>query len=205
MHRSLRHITPLFFAALFASCGGGTEPGTDLTTVASVTVGSSATTIAPGTTVQMTATARNSAGTVITAPSAATWSSSNQGTATVSSSGLVTAVANGTTTITATIAGIPGTRGITVATITPVPAATVEASAANVFSPQQVNLTIGGTVTWTFGPVEHNVTFSTSGTGTPTNIGNTANASVSKTFSTAGSFPYACTLHVGMSGTVIVQ
>ncbi len=204
MHRSLRHITPLFFAALVASCGGGTEPG-DPNVIATVTLSSSATTIAPGTTVQMTATARNSAGTSITAPSAATWSSSNQGTATVSTSGLVTAVANGTTTITATIAGISGTRGITVQTITPVAAATVAADASNSFSPAQVDLTVGGTVTWAFGPVEHNVTFNASGAGTPTNIGNTANANVSKTFTTAGSFPYQCTLHVGMQGTVIVH
>jgi plastocyanin len=80
----------------------------------------------------------------------------------------------------------------------------VSAPASNIFSPATLNVTVGQTVTWAFGPVDHNVTFNPV-TGAPGNIGNTRSASVSRTFTTAGAFPYACTLHAGMTGTVNVS
>lgn len=198
----LRHLIALSSLAAMSACGGTSDPIPD-TSVATVTLSSSATTIAPGTTVQMSATARTSGGTTLSGLTT-TWSSSNQSVATISTSGVVTAVANGNTTIRATISGVIGERVITVATVTPVGAATVDAGTANVFSPAQVNLTVGGTVTWQFGSVEHNVGFGGT-SGAPANIGNTSNASVSRTFTTAGTFGYVCSLHSGMSGTVIVQ
>jgi trimeric autotransporter adhesin len=204
MHTVLRRFTALAILGLGSACGGGTEPVVD-NTIASVLISSSATTIAPGATVQLTAVPKNAAGTTVPGGTP-TWSSSTQSVATVSSSGLVTAVANGTSTITATIDGKSGTRVITVATITPVGAATVDAGSANAFNPAQVDITAGGTVTWNFsGPSDHNVSFATTVSGTPANIGNTSNASVARTFTTAGSFPYQCTLHAGMNGTVIVH
>jgi plastocyanin len=48
------------------------------------------------------------------------------------------------------------------------------------------------------------VTF-TAATGVPADIATTANASVTRTFSTAGTFTYHCTIHPQMTGTVIVQ
>lgn len=205
MRSSPRPLVAFATLAIFSACGGGgTEPVVD-NAVATVSISSPATTIAPGATVQMTAVARNAGGSTVSGGTP-TWSSSTQSVATVSSSGLVTAVANGTSTITATIDGKNGTRVITVATITPVPAATVDAGATNSFTPPQVDLSVGGTVTWHFnGPNDHNVTFVSSSAGTPANIGATSNADVSRTFTTAGSFPYQCTLHAGMSGTVIVH
>lgn len=205
MHTAFRLVTSLTILGVGVSCGGGgTEPVVD-NAVATVSISSPATTIAPGATVQMTAVARNAGGSTVSGGTA-TWSSSTQSVATVNGSGLVTAVANGTSTITATIGGKNGTRVITVATITPVPAATVDAGATNSFTPQQVDLSVGGTVTWHFnGPNDHNVTFASTAAGTPSNIGATSNADVSRTFTTAGTFPYQCTLHAGMSGTVIVH
>jgi plastocyanin len=87
---------------------------------------------------------------------------------------------------------------------TPVAAATVQAGATtNDFTPARVDLTRNGTVTWTFGALTHNVTFGSSGA--PANIGDTSGQTVSRTFPNAGTFNYACTLHAGMSGTVVVQ
>src|SRR5215208_5843810 len=117
MHIRLREVTSFTIIAILSGCGGGTEPTPADNTVASVTVSSSLTTIAPAGTVQLTATAKNAAGATISGQTA-TWSSSNQAFATVSTTGLVTGVANGAATITATIAGKIGTRVITVATIT---------------------------------------------------------------------------------------
>lgn len=191
---------------LVVSCGDNPEDPTPDTTVASVSVTGTAN-IAPGATSQLTASAKNAAGTTLTGHTA-TWASSANSVATVNSSGLVTGVANGTATITATISGIPGTRLVTVQAINPVAAATVEVGTASAFNPSQVDLSTGGTVTWNFNTssaLPHNVTFQTSSSGTPQNIPNQTVATVSRTFSTAGTFAYTCTNHPGMNGTVIVH
>ena len=186
---------------LGVACGGGTsEPTVDNTVIASVSVTASATSIEPGATAQLTATAKNAAG--VSLPGTATWKSSNQNIATVSSTGLVTGIAEGNATITATISGVDGTRGIAVGTITPVGDVLVEASGLT-FNPTQVDITAGGQVTWSFNG-EHNVQFTTGGA--PANIPNTSTGSVSRTFNAAGSFQYFCGVHgTTMSGTVIVH
>ncbi len=108
-------------------------------------------------------------------------------------------------------------------------AATVQATPQLTFDPSQVTIRPGGTVTWAFGPVTHNVTFrgaaaaialrpyhhddddgedddGGTGSGVPANIPDTTNTSVARTFTTAGSYPYVCTIHgEQMSGTVTVQ
>jgi plastocyanin len=86
----------------------------------------------------------------------------------------------------------------------PVPGGpTVTANASNQFLPATLDVAVGASVTWLFGPVSHDVKFSPVA-GAPTDIGITDNANVSRTFSTAGVFPYICTLHSGMNGTVRV-
>ena len=86
----------------------------------------------------------------------------------------------------------------------PVPGGpTVNANASNQFVPVTLDVAVGATVTWVFGPVSHDVQFSQVA-GAPTNIGITDNANVSRTFNTAGVFPYTCTLHFGMNGTIRV-
>jgi plastocyanin len=84
-------------------------------------------------------------------------------------------------------------------------AVSVEAgAAANTFTPPQITVARAGTVTWTFGTRTHNVTFATA-TGAPANVPNSSNAQVARTFNTAGTFAYECTLHTGMTGSVVVQ
>ena len=82
-------------------------------------------------------------------------------------------------------------------------AATINASASLVFAPNSVNVTAGQTVAFAFGAVEHNVTF-TAATGVPENVGNSVSTTVLRTFNTAGTFVYHCTIHAGMGGQVVV-
>jgi plastocyanin len=84
----------------------------------------------------------------------------------------------------------------------------VTATAQNTFVPATVTIAPGGMVTWTFGaqpPEGHNVTFTGTTPTPPPNIGNSINTTASRTFPNAGSYPYTCTLHAGMNGTVNVQ
>jgi plastocyanin len=76
---------------------------------------------------------------------------------------------------------------------------------ASSFSPSSVTITRNGTVTWnnTSG-VLHNVTFAAA-TGAPSNIDNHSSGSNARSFGTAGTFNYSCTLHGGMNGSVVVQ
>lgn len=89
---------------------------------------------------------------------------------------------------------------------TPVQAATVDAAPSIRFTPGEVNLVRGGTVTFRFGGVPHNVFFDDAPAGAPEDIeGTRTNESVARTFGTAGTFGYECLIHPGMRGTVIVH
>ena len=82
---------------------------------------------------------------------------------------------------------------------------TVQASGTgNQFIPQTAAVSRGGTVTWQFGAITHNVTF-TGGQPTGGNVPNTTNTTAQRVFPNAGSFPYNCTIHPGMTGTITVQ
>src|SRR6266702_2723384 len=81
--------------------------------VAAVTVGPASAAIPVGGKVQLAATAKDSAGNVLTG-SAVTWTTSAAAVATVSGAGLVTAVAAGSAAITATSEGQSGTAAVTV-------------------------------------------------------------------------------------------
>ncbi len=73
----------------------------------------------------------------------------------------------------------------------------------NSYSPAGLSVTPGTTVTWQWAPaaVEHNVTFD-DGPQSPTQSSGT----FPRTFASAGSFPYHCTIHGAtvMSGTITV-
>jgi plastocyanin len=74
----------------------------------------------------------------------------------------------------------------------------------NLFDPSTIGVPVNSTVTWQWnsGGVEHNVTFQDGATS-----GNLTSGSFPRTFQTAGSFPYLCTIHAaeGMSGVVNVS
>lgn len=67
------------------------------------------------------------------------------------------------------------------------------------FSPSTVNLLLGGTVTWNNSSGDaHTVTIG----GVSNPLGN--GTQYVQTFNAAGNFPFSCSLHAGMSGTVNV-
>lgn len=73
----------------------------------------------------------------------------------------------------------------------------------DLFSPKAITIAPGTTVTWTWSGAAslHNVTF-TDGT---TSGDKGAGSTYTRTFATAGTFTYLCTLHAGMTGSVVVQ
>jgi plastocyanin len=207
--------TTLALLAATVACGGGgggnntpTNPGgggTTNTTVTSISVIGSAATVNVGASLALTATARNSAGTAV--PATFAWTSSATNIATVgATTGVVTGVAVGTATITATAAGISGTQVISVTTPAnpgPPPNAVTVNMPGTVFDPSNFRLAVGGTVTYVFTAVAHDVNFS-GGAGAPAMIPITTNATITRTFSTAGTFNMVCTLHAGMNGVITV-
>lgn len=89
---------------------------------------------------------------------------------------------------------------------TPVRDATVQATPSEQFTPGRINLLVGGTVTYAFGSLAHNVFFDNGPTGAPDNItAPSSNKSVTLTFNTKGTYVYNCHIHPGMKGTVVVQ
>jgi len=72
----------------------------------------------------------------------------------------------------------------------------------NRFTPQQLPIAPGSTVTWQWrGASLHNVTFDDGPTSTTQEDGQ-----FQRQFSAAGTYPYHCTIHgLAMSGSVVVQ
>ncbi len=191
------------------SSGGGTPPPPAVASV--VITPASAQSIAVGGTVQFSAQPQDAQSNNLSRT--VTWTTSDAArvslSATTGSPVTATGVAAGASNIRATSEGVPSTQ-ITV-TVTggggggpnPSSADVTAASPSNTFIPPTVTIAPGGAVTWTF-QAEHNVTF---GTNKPTggDIGTQASGTAARTFPNAGSYPYTCTLHGGMNGTVTVQ
>src|SRR5205814_541840 len=95
------------------SPGGVSDTAVVTVTVATVTVAPTSANLQTGQTVQLTATARDASGNVLSGR-VITWSSSNASVASVNGSGLVTGAGAGSATITATSEGQSGTSSVTV-------------------------------------------------------------------------------------------
>lgn len=73
------------------------------------------------------------------------------------------------------------------------------------FTPATVSIRTGGTVTWSNSTgIAHTVSFAQVA-GAPASIPSPAAGMQGRTFPTGGQFPYACTIHPEMTGTVTVQ
>jgi plastocyanin len=158
--------------------------------------------------VQLSATARDQHGNPMPGVAAVTWRSADPARATVSADGRVTGVSAGATTVTATITHegktVSGSGAVQVGAVAQPSTATVTATADRTFSPSRVTIAAGGTVTWQFSAT-HNVTFSGAAPAGGSIANSGGGTSASRQFATPGTYGYECTLHSGMTGTVVVQ
>ena len=93
----------------------------------------------------------------------------------------------------------------TTTTPPPTATATINATPQIAFTPAQATVTQGGTVTFSFGSVGHNVYFDNDPSGAPDNVpGVNSNTNVGRVFATAGVFNFNCHIHPGMQGTITV-
>ena len=186
--------------------GGGTNPPPS-DVVSTVSLSRSTATMRPADVTTITATPRNANGTAVSGKTVA-WSVTQTGTiVNIAPSGAsvqITAAAVGTAQVTATVEG--KTASVAVVVTNQAFPSTADVSVSNnAFTPDAVDVAVGATVTWTWNSAgtEHNVNF----TG-PTGIGSIASRSTgseSRTFNTAGSYTYSCSLHAGMNGSVTVH
>ena len=103
-----------------------------------------------------------------------------------------------------------GTGCSTSKTTTPAPTNTTTASASNTinivnftFTPGTLTVKAGTTVTWTNNDSTTHHVASDTGVFDSGNL--SPNTTFSYTFNNAGTFPYHCTIHTYMTGTIIVQ
>ena len=83
---------------------------------------------------------------------------------------------------------------------------------ASTFDPTSLTVAVGTTVTWDNNSgVTHNVVFTNPtaaksvGTGPSGDIGQTSSGTQARSFATAGTYAFHCTIHAGMNGSVTVQ
>jgi plastocyanin len=160
-------------------------------------------TIAPGNAVVLSVVAKDQHGQTMVGIGSASFSSDNNAIAGVGGDGTITAVAAGTARITAslTAGGVTKTGTTTVTALVAPTNASVVAPAAT-FQPATADISAGGTVTWTFESVAHQVTFTTPGA--PDNIPSLQNGFAVRTFPNHGTFHYQCS-GPQMSGEVRVH
>lgn len=189
---------------LVAGCGGDSGDGGPtggLPQPASVRISAPATELLIGQSVQLTATALDAAGADLAAGDP-TWSSSNAAVAQVSETGLLIAMATGSATLRATIAGKSASMSVTVEEL---PGYLVAVQVTSSFAPATISVRQGGTVQFVFSGVNQNITFSAAFPGAPTNIPNTATGTVTRRFDTVGDFRYESTVSAGLAGIVRVR
>ena len=204
-------------SVVVAGCGGGgggvTPPPPPVFTSLQVQPDSQTIFGAPGTQTQMSATPLDQNGHAMTGLGAASWSSSDESIATVNSSGLVTSVAlGGPVTISASLTSGGVTKnGSGTVKVADIPLTdTITMTTSQQVVPSTVTIKAGGSVTWVFQSLAHTVTFNQPApAGTPADIGTAAapyaNTKVSRTFATAGTFNFHCSIHPGMTGVVNVH
>lgn len=209
----VKYVALLALAPLVAACGDdGMQPEDDVTVAAQSGGGQSA---AVSTALPNPFIVRVSQGGSPVSGASVSWAvtagggSVNPTSSTTGADGLASTVltlgsAAGANTVQATVSGAVGSPVSFTATATggTAPTSANVSVGDNFFDPTATTIAAGGQVTWTWaGSASHNVTFST-GSNSATQTSGTFN----RTFPTAGTFNYQCTVHgASMSGTVTVQ
>jgi plastocyanin len=215
----LIRVASLFVAFVAAGCGGGggddnggttgpPPPGGGTQTLGSITTNVSSLNVGAGNTSTVSVTAYDVNNQVISTSFTPTFTSSAPAIAEVDGNGTVLGISSGNAVITASLSlgGVTRTATVDVSVTGELPqvAAVTASSGDFLFLPNLVAIARGGTVTWTFGGLEHNVTFAST-SGAPAGIGNSYSTAVPRTFGSSGNFNYQCTIHPGMNGRVIVR
>jgi len=193
----------LAFGILVTSACGGSEGPNDEFTVEVTPTAAELFSLAPGNTIELAVVAKDADGNPMSGGTTS-YATGNSAIATVSNTGVVTAVAAGTTQVTATVTLDGGSASATTAvTVRDAAAAATVRAPGLVFLPGTVDVSEGGTVTWTIEDVHHTVDFETAGS--PSDIGELLNASDSRTFPASGTYRYRCSIHSQMTGIVRVH
>jgi plastocyanin len=197
----------MILATIGAGCGGdggGSGPESSVLTMLEVTPATATLfTVAPGSTVTLSVVAKDQNGQTMSGLGSPSFSSANSAIADVGDAGTITAVGAGTTLITASLtAGGVTETGTTTVTVQVAPASATVVAPGEAFQPAIVDVSAGGTVTWTFGSIGHQVTFTTPGA--PADIPEFQDGSASRTFPNHGTFDYQCA-GPAMSGRVRVH
>jgi plastocyanin len=216
------HVTRLACLAVLSAvlaCGGGggddggtnpppPPPPPNNQTLGSISTNVTSLSLAAGSSQTITVSAFDTQGGVILNPGTPVFSSSSAAVAEVDGSGTVVGISQGNATINVslTMGTVTRTAAVTAAVSGSLPnQANVSTTSGDVFTPNKVIIARGGDVTWTFGGVEHTVSFAATA-GAPSGISSGGYASShSRTFPQAGNFSYTCTIHAGMNGQVVVR
>jgi plastocyanin len=206
---SSRVLSLLILTATGAGCGGGggeiiDPPESVLTTLQVTPASATLFTAAPGNTASLAVVAKDQNGQTMANAGTPSFSSENSAIAEVGDDGTVTAKSPGITRITASLTANGVTETASTTVTAQVAAANVGVTAPQIqYLPGTVDVQQGGAVTWTFGPIHHTVTFTT--TGAPLNIGELQDGAASRTFPASGSYHYRCEIHPSMTGLVNVH
>ncbi|MFI5245122.1 MAG: plastocyanin/azurin family copper-binding protein [Gemmatimonadales bacterium] len=199
--------SPLTLALLVATaCSGGgspTQSGGSPPVLASLGVSAPGNTLAIGGTMQLSTSPLDQYG----APFQTTvsWTSGSLFVATITGGGLVSGVAGGQAYMYAHGGSLTDSTLVTVVTGA-YPSSALVYMLPYAYSPVQTDITLGGTVQFVFPSLGHNVFFNATPAGAPADIpGNVVNQTFARTFNTKGSFVYNCTIHPGMTGTIVVH
>ena len=205
-------------SALLGCGGGGSDDGGttgpppppgNQHTLGSISTNVTTINIGAGNTQTITVSAFDTQNAVIANPGTPTFTVAQAAIAEVDGQGVVLALSQGVTAVNVslTMGAVTKTATVSVSVSGTLPsdASVIASSGDYVFTPKNVAILRGGSVTWTFGALEHTVTF-TNTSGAPASISTGGySTAVSRTFGSAGNFAYTCTIHAGMSGQVVVR